>query len=229
MVKHDYKNLNIKRRKIFDGCPRISLHSKVVISAAAVVMTIGMMFGVAESNVAEQDIDIPIKMVPYTVHDFSFGADEYPGKKIPSSINVKYKKELRCMARNLYFESRDQELQGRLAVGLVTLNRVNSKNFPNSICEVVWQKRWSKRYGKWVAQFSWTLDGKSDTPIEKSAYEEAVRLASALLAGGIQDFTKGADHYHADWMKKYPRWAKKLILVAQIDDHIFYQEPSRLN
>ena len=53
-----------------------------------------------------------------------------------------------CLACNLYFEARGEEKTGIVAVAMVTLNRVNSFEYPNSICKVVWQK--------W--QFSWTRD-----------------------------------------------------------------------
>jgi len=209
MLKHDYKNLLATKFKV------------IAIAVVGIGLVIGMTLGAGKNDTPAE---VPIAIAPYPVKDFEFTKAEYPGSTIPASIHKHYKREVRCMARNLYFESRDQDLQGRLAVGLVTLNRVNSKNFPNSVCEVVWQKRWSKYRGKWVAQFSWTLDGKSDAPIEDEAYREAVRLSTALCAGGIHDFTNGADHYHATYVN--PPWASKLTLVAKIDDHIFYLEPA---
>ena len=41
------------------------------------------------------------------------------------------KEELYCLATNIYFESRNQPQIGRVAVGQVTMNRVNSPRFPN--------------------------------------------------------------------------------------------------
>ena len=48
------------------------------------------------------------------------------------------KEELYCLATNIYFESRNQPQVGRVAVGQVTMNRVNSPKFPNTVCEVVY-------------------------------------------------------------------------------------------
>ena len=84
----------------------------------------------------------------------------------------------------------------------------------------MWQKRWSKRYGKWVAQFSWTLDGKSDRPIEDKAYEEAERVASALLAGGIDDFTNGADHYHATYGHQFGQLGPMMSWWGDAANHL---------
>ena len=39
----------------------------------------------------------------------------------------------------------------------------------------------------------------------------------------IIDITDGATHYHADWMQKYPKWAKQYRQNVRIDDHIFYE------
>ena len=46
-----------------------------------------------------------------------------------------------CLAQNIYFESGNQPLAGRVAVAQVTINRVEDKQFPNSICGVVYQAK----------------------------------------------------------------------------------------
>ena len=47
--------------------------------------------------------------------------------------------EVNCLALNIYHEARNQPFMGKLAVGFVTLNRVKSKEFPNTVCGVVKQ------------------------------------------------------------------------------------------
>ena len=47
--------------------------------------------------------------------------------------------EVRCMADNMYWESRNQTFHGLLAVGQVVMNRVHDPRYPNTICEVVHQ------------------------------------------------------------------------------------------
>ena len=132
-------------------------------------------------------------------------------------------REIKCMALNIYFESRDQTLHGQIAVGLVTINRVLSSRHPNSICEVVWQKRKNKK-GRYVAQFSWTLDGKSDRPLEFESWVSSLRAAETLLAEGslfnVFDFTRGSTHYHASYVD--PFWSKKLTRTITVGDHLFY-------
>ncbi len=128
------------------------------------------------------------------------------------------KNDIVCMAKNIYFESRMESIKGQLAVGLVTLNRVHSRYFPNTVCSVVYQH----------AQFSWYWDGKSDKPIYPSHWEHSLLLASALLDddSNIYDFTHGSDHYHADYVK--PKWRLAMFKVVKIDTHIFYRYDKRI-
>ena len=62
--------------------------------------------------------------------------------------------EVKCLALNIYHEARNQPFLGKLAVGFVTLNRVKSDKFPDTVCEVVKQgqvsKWWKEQYGKEV-------------------------------------------------------------------------------
>lgn len=48
--------------------------------------------------------------------------------------------ELECMERAMYFESNRSSRDGMVAVGSVVMNRVNSPQFPDSVCAVVGQK-----------------------------------------------------------------------------------------
>ena len=84
------------------------------------------------------------------------------------------KEELDCLARNIYFESRNQPLAGRLAVGQVTMNRVDSPRFPNTVCDVVMQG--GERLHR--CQFSWYCDGEVDFPSDEIRFREAADLAS---------------------------------------------------
>jgi spore germination cell wall hydrolase CwlJ-like protein len=48
--------------------------------------------------------------------------------------------ELGCLVENVYFEARGEDVLGQAAVAYVTLNRVRSPDYPDTICDVVWQK-----------------------------------------------------------------------------------------
>tara|TARA_R110002073_G_scaffold19256_7_gene70411 strand:- start:2949 stop:3377 length:429 start_codon:yes stop_codon:yes gene_type:complete len=121
-----------------------------------------------------------------------------------------------CLAMNVYHEARSEDLVGQLAVAEVTLNRVAAKQFPNEVCDVVWQNR----------QFSWTQDGKSDMPREPVEWQVAQDIA-VIAMGQEKPRAVGEDvlFYHAEYVKPY--WAASFHKAAQHGSHIFYQRKSK--
>ena len=148
------------------------------------------------------------------------------------------KKEITCLSQNIYFEARDQTIKGQIAVSLVTINRVKSKRFPNTICKVV--KQASYRNGKVVrnrCHFSWFCDGLSDRPKDKIAWKVALTIATAMLEKPgvyienygkkwkVNDFLNGATHYHR--IDIHPYWNRNMLKAGIIGDHVFYIDPYR--
>ena len=119
-----------------------------------------------------------------------------------------------CMAKNIYFESRNESLRGQLAVALVTLERVADPRYPSDVCDVIYENK----------QFSWYWDGLSDYPRNRVAFEKAVLLASAAMSvdSAFYDYTYDSTHYHADYVQPY--WAGYLVRKTKIETHIFYRE-----
>jgi len=128
-----------------------------------------------------------------------------------------------CLTENIYFEARSQGQAGWLAVAQVTLNRVQDKRFPNTICGVVKQGL-TYASGDPIrnkCQFSWFCDGKSDKPKNKKVYDEISELVDYIHDHDLLDITDGATHYHADYVR--PSWAKTKTKTTEIEDHIFYR------
>ena len=126
-------------------------------------------------------------------------------------------KERRCLATGIYFEARGETYHGQLAVAEVILNRVTADNYPNTVCEVVFQG--SKR--RTGCQFSFACDGVSDRPRDQLAWRKARRLARYATMGVHRQAMIGtATHYHADYVTPY--WAATFVQVAKIGKHIFY-------
>ena len=122
-------------------------------------------------------------------------------------------KQINCLAENIYFEARGESHLGQMAVAWVTLNRVNDPNFPDTICEVVWEE----------GQFSWTEDGKSDKPTDIDAWLDAQTTAWKVYYSQDKQFdpTDGATMFHANYVK--PKWRKKYDQTSRIDNHVFYK------
>lgn len=128
---------------------------------------------------------------------------------------------LECLALNVYWEARGENRRGQEAVAHVTLNRVASEAFPNSICGVVKQETVSSDEETIFCQFSWWCDGKPDTPAENEVWEQARYIAWASTTGRIADPTGGALYFHHD--RVAPTWIAQLQHTATIGVHHFYR------
>jgi len=139
-------------------------------------------------------------------------------------------KETECLALNIYFEAAVESTAGKLAVAHVTLNRVESNRYPNTVCEVVKEGRhYTASDGQRLpirdrCQFSWYCDGKYDVPSLGRGWSESRQVAQyALTQTDLLDITDGATHYHADYIAN-PRWASERDKTVKIDTHIFYNK-----
>ncbi len=132
--------------------------------------------------------------------------------------------EINCLAENIYHEARGESKAGKMAVALVTLNRVEDKRFPNSVCDVVKQTKFypSGRIDLHSCQFSWYCDGKSDKPVDQSCWEDALMIAEVMFTYSSVDVTKGALWYHS--RKVQPEWSMVYTKTVSIDNHIFYKD-----
>ena len=132
-------------------------------------------------------------------------------------------KQLECLTRNIYYEAASEPFEGKVAVAQVTLNRVESGNFANSVCGVVYEK--NVVYEKVICQFSWFCDGKSaNKPIHAEAWNESYEVAKRVLLENFRlPSLTTAIYYHADYVN--PQWGKPK--VAKIGRHIFYSEKAQ--
>ena len=129
-------------------------------------------------------------------------------------------RELHCLALNVYHEARGEPTIGQYAVAEVTMNRVASKRYPDTVCEVVYEKRWDRIRKRHVGAFSWTeLDFVSTSDVK--AWERAKEVAERVFYGREEPRVNGALFYHARRIR--PSWARKKVQVARIGRHIFYR------
>lgn len=112
---------------------------------------------------------------------------------------------LLCLALNIYFEARNQPVDGQMMVAEVTMELAAG----GDVCEQVWKP----------GVFTWTQDGRSDTPKEPMAWLVANWVAADLILNGCQ-FCTGATHYHNTSVDPY--WASEFTMVGMVGDHIFY-------
>lgn len=130
------------------------------------------------------------------------------------------KADLQCLAENVYHEARGEPLAGQYAVAEVTLNRVASSFFPDTVCEVVYEARWDPLRRRRVAAFSWTELPVTRTP-RGAAWREAMGAATAVYDRVHAPVVPNALFYHATSIDPY--WAGTKRSVATIGNHIFYR------
>lgn len=137
---------------------------------------------------------------------------------MPKSFEVS--KDLECLAKNIYWESKHEPFEGKVAVAQVTLNRVADKRWPDNVCGVVYER--NKFYSRVVCQFSWVCEpGKITKKTDPELYQESLQVAKKVY---LENFRLPSLHdayfYHADYVN--PQWKKSKII--KIGRHIFYKD-----
>lgn len=160
------------------------------------------------------------------------GAWAITGTKYAKPLNlndVKYhqlrgasKKQVECLATNIYREAGYEPREGQLAVGMVTMNRLQSGNYADSVCGVVHQKSGN------TYQFSWV--GMRNLPaMNPNVYQNILELATMIYMNHTKmiDPTHGSTFYHADYIPD-PGWGRNLTKSTKIGRHIFYTKKHNL-
>ncbi len=123
------------------------------------------------------------------------------------------KDDLFCMAKNIYHEAGSEPTLGKYAVAQVTINRIKSPKYKDTVCSVVFEPY----------QFSWAnYHGRRWTTPRGASWEEAKRIARDVLENGKR--IKGMDDvlfYHATYVRPY--WASRKDRLTRIGLHIFYE------
>ena len=127
---------------------------------------------------------------------------------------------LRCLALNVYHEARGEPEDGQYAVAEVTMNRLASSRYPDSVCAVVHEKRWDAIRGRYVSAFSWTEFYSVPEP-EGEAWALAQKVAEDVYYGRAHPRVEGATFYHATYIR--PSWARTQTRIARIGRHVFYR------
>ena len=154
-----------------------------------------------------------------TANGYDTLADEILHEVEYADLNKEAKKQVDCLAENIYHEAKAESEKGKLAVALVTMNRVKHERFPKDICSVVRQR--TKFGDRIVCQFSWHCT-QARLNRNSEIYQEALKHALHVYVNHnlMEDFTKGSLYFHADYVN--PGW--KLHRTVKIGRHIFYKE-----
>jgi len=160
--------------------------------------------------------------------------------------------EVYCMAQNVYFEAREESMIGKISVAHVVMNRIKSKNFPDTVCKVIKQgpkrESWKTKKDSTLdkserkyypiqnrCQFSWYCDGNIDmlwvtykdgTIINQNmnAWRDSIHTALFVMNGKWKmDPTDGATFYYNPNISN-PSWAGRYTETAIYGNHRFMKD-----
>lgn len=134
-----------------------------------------------------------------------------PVSRGTSNSRNTYATNLYWLSRIINAESESEPYAGKLAVGNVILNRVNSKEFPNSIKDVIFE------YYKGIPQFSPVAEGT----IYNTPSKESTQAARAVLNG--EQGIKYATYFFNPDKSKGSWIVQNKTYVKRIANHVFYK------
>jgi spore germination cell wall hydrolase CwlJ-like protein len=162
-------------------------------------------------------------------------------------------RDVECMARNIFYEAGGEPTEGKIAVGVVTLNRAQDGRFGKTVCDVVKARtvvvksQEVKRnevvqvgyFGRPetvekkevvvqqvpVCQFSWVCAGYARSPkTDDERWIESQEIAQKLARGEYEEErSKYGSALFFHNSGIRPIWAKTKQLVARTGRHIFYE------
>jgi len=137
--------------------------------------------------------------------------------------NKNDRRQILCLALNVYHEARGASQEEQMMVAKVTINRANLNRWPPNICSVVYQT--TNVNGRTVAQFSWVTRTGDVVPGEHDAWLLAQRVAYlAYIDADIYDRTYGATYFYSRQIGR-PEWARRMEVIRTPNtQHVFLKE-----
>ena len=158
-----------------------------------------------------------IAVCNHKLNELRSGVESMPAGYVTAQEKIR---QLDCLTRNIYWEAASEPFEGKVAVAQVTMNRLESGRFGDSVCGVIYQK--NIIYEKVICQFSWVCETTHKTrPVYQPLWAESELVAKKVLLENFRlPSLKNAIYYHADYVS--PGWNKPKI--DKIGRHIFYGE-----
>ena len=162
-------------------------------------------------------------------------------------------KDVDCLARNIFYESGGEPTEGKIAVGIVTVNRAQDPRFGNNVCDVVKartvvvksrevKRTEMVRVGYFgppekvtsvhtvteqvpVCQFSWVCGGYAKKPkADDERWVESRAIAEGIARGDYEEYrAKYGTALFFHSTGVRPIWAKSKKMVTKTGHHLFYE------
>jgi N-acetylmuramoyl-L-alanine amidase len=122
-------------------------------------------------------------------------------------VTKERQQELHCLTLNIHYEARGESDKGKIAVAMVTLNRVRSSRFPDTICGVIKQR----------GQFSWYSKDKLNTEVRIDPRIKEIAY-NVYIKNKYKDPTNGSLFFHNETVPVFNR----VKFRTKIGKHLFY-------
>lgn len=130
--------------------------------------------------------------------------------------------DFKCLVEAVYFEARSEELEGKIAVAIVVINRVEYSDKKASICSVV-RASSRRKDGSTACQFSYYCNPNKRYRYMFNAIDRMYSEYAALVAlkGSVPISLSKATMFHNTSVNPY--WTTSRTFVRQIGNHLFYE------
>jgi len=182
-------------------------------------------YAMEQQDTTVQSLEIPLQPnLPATNAKADFRAvpnlRQHLPLNVPEAANLTSaeRKDIECMAWNLYFEVRGGSHKEQIAIAYVPINRIGKPDFGNDICTNVFQ--YGIHNGQWKHQFSWAgIRLGANWHREDDAWEKMQQLAIDVYHRRVNDSGKGATYFHS--VRLQVSWAPKSNKLI-IGQHLFW-------
>jgi len=137
--------------------------------------------------------------------------------RVATQSEMAYRMNVECLTRIVFNESRNEPITGKQMVAQVTVNRVNSGKFPDSVCKNMKAKGAYSFY-----------DPKSKHVDKVRKYPvEYKHIAEKALSGEYKHLISSKTLYFKN-CRVQSSFFDKLVMVRRVGQHCFFTEPARL-
>lgn len=157
---------------------------------------------------------VVLVIMPQDIRSSTINYDRFYNYNVITEIaNLRNtQKEVVSLALNIYHEARGSTYEDKRAVAEVTMNRVRSGKFGNSVFEVVYQPK----------QFSWTFLIKNKKPRERFAWIECQQIAYEVYTSSQNEIVdNNVYHYVRHDIVNNVWWAKHYKERKRIGAHVY--------
>jgi spore germination cell wall hydrolase CwlJ-like protein len=163
-------------------------------------------------------------LIPTTISSAEVGTERF-NHRVATMIKkqeANVKRQLACLARNVFYEANGEPMEGQMAVAQVTVNRARSGLFPKDLCAVVAQVTYADDRTK-VCQFSWMCDSKFDKTKTISSNNPSYIAARRVYLEHrrVESLDNHVYFFHRYDVKIDPTWPHHV--VDKIGNHVFYK------